>query len=62
MEEAGLDSGWAACIGRPELREIAIGKAADFALFKLDELRFSGHGDPIAALVLCGDAGGCALG
>ena len=30
------------------------GKAADLALFKLDELRFSGHGDPLAALVLCG--------
>ena len=27
---------------------------ADFALFKLDELRFSGSGDPLAALVLCG--------
>ena len=27
---------------------------ADLALFKLDELRFSGAGDPIAALVLCG--------
>jgi 8-oxoguanine deaminase len=23
-------------------------------LFELDELRFSGHGDPVAALVLCG--------
>src|SRR6478672_7639581 len=46
--------GSAACIGRPQLGEIAIGKAADFALFKLDELRFSGHGDPLAALVLCG--------
>jgi 8-oxoguanine deaminase len=46
--------GSAACIGRPELGEIAVGKAADLALFKLDELRFSGHGDPIAALVLCG--------
>jgi 8-oxoguanine deaminase len=46
--------GSAACVGRPELGEIAIGKAADLALFKLDELRFSGHGDPIAALVLCG--------
>jgi 8-oxoguanine deaminase len=31
-----------------------VGEAADLALFKLDELRFSGHGDPIAALVLCG--------
>jgi 8-oxoguanine deaminase len=46
--------GSAACIGRPELGEIAAGKAADLALFKLDELRFSGHGDPLAALVLCG--------
>jgi 8-oxoguanine deaminase len=46
--------GSAACIGRPELGEIAVGKAADLALFKLDELRFSGAGDPLAALVLCG--------
>jgi 8-oxoguanine deaminase len=46
--------GSAACIGRPELGEIAVGKAADLALFKLDELRFSGHGDPLAALVMCG--------
>ena len=27
---------------------------ADLALFKLDELRFSGFGDPLAALVICG--------
>jgi 8-oxoguanine deaminase len=46
--------GSAACVGRPELGEIAVGKLADLALYKLDELRFSGHGDPIAALVLCG--------
>jgi 8-oxoguanine deaminase len=46
--------GSAACVGRPELGEIALGKAADLALFKLDELRFSGRGDPLAALVLCG--------
>jgi 8-oxoguanine deaminase len=46
--------GSAACVGRPELGEIAVGKAADLALFRLDELRFSGHGDPIAALVMCG--------
>ncbi|MCY4284272.1 MAG: 8-oxoguanine deaminase, partial [Thiotrichales bacterium] len=26
----------------------------DIALFDMDELRFSGHGDPLAALVLCG--------
>jgi 8-oxoguanine deaminase len=46
--------GSAACVGRPELGEIAKGNRADLALFKLDELRFSGHGDAIAALVLCG--------
>jgi 8-oxoguanine deaminase len=47
-------TGSAACVGRPELGEIAVGKVADLAFYKLDELRFSGHGDPIAALVLCG--------
>ncbi|MGP0088382.1 MAG: 8-oxoguanine deaminase [Xanthobacteraceae bacterium] len=46
--------GSAACIGRPELGAIAVGKMADLALFRLDELRFSGCGDPLAALVLCG--------
>jgi 8-oxoguanine deaminase len=46
--------GSAACVGRPELGEISAGKRADLALYKLDELRFSGHGDPLAALVLCG--------
>ena len=46
--------GSAACAGRPEIGRIAVGKRADLALFKLDELRFSGHGDPLAALVLCG--------
>lgn len=46
--------GSAACVGRPELGEIAVGKMADLALFKIDELRFSGHGDALAALVLCG--------
>jgi 8-oxoguanine deaminase len=46
--------GSAACIGRPELGRIALGQAADLACFTLDELRFSGHGDPIAALVNCG--------
>jgi 8-oxoguanine deaminase len=47
-------TGSAACIGRPELGAIAVGRMADLALFRLDELRFSGHGDPLAALVLCG--------
>ena len=31
-----------------------MGAQADLALFSLDELRFSGAGDPLAALVLCG--------
>lgn len=46
--------GSAACLRRPELGSIAPDKQADLALFTLDELRFSGHGDPIAALVHCG--------
>jgi 8-oxoguanine deaminase len=46
--------GSAACAGRSDIGEIAVGKMADLALFKLDELRFSGSGDPLAALVLCG--------
>lgn len=46
--------GSARCLGRPDIGEIAVGKAADLALYKLDELRFSGAGDPLAALILCG--------
>ncbi len=47
-------AGSARCIGRPELGAIRVGAAADLALFRLDEPRFSGAGDPLAALVLCG--------
>jgi 8-oxoguanine deaminase len=47
-------TGSAACIGRPELGVIAPGAAADLALFTLDELRFAGARDPLAALVLSG--------
>ena len=46
--------GSARCLGRSDIGEIAVGKQADLALFTLDELRFSGAGDPLAALVLCG--------
>jgi 8-oxoguanine deaminase len=46
--------GSAGCVGRKDVGEIALGAMADLALFKLDELRFSGAGDPLAALVLCG--------
>ena len=46
--------GSARCLGRSDIGEIAVGKQADLALFTLDDLRFSGAGDPLAALVLCG--------
>lgn len=46
--------GSAACIGRPTLGAIKRGNVGDLALFRLDDLRFSGSTDPIAALVLCG--------
>ncbi len=46
--------GSARCLGRDDIGEIAVGKQADLAMFTLDELRFSGAGDPLAALVLCG--------
>lgn len=47
-------AGSAACLGRDDIGTIAPGKQADLALFKLDELRFAGAHDPLAALVLCG--------
>lgn len=46
--------GSARCLGRDDIGRIAVGCQADLALFKLDEPHFSGHGDPLAALVLCG--------
>ncbi len=46
--------GSARLLGRSDIGELAVGKQADLALFKLDELRFSGSHDPIAALLLCG--------
>ncbi len=46
--------GSAQCLGRTDIGRIAVGCEADLALFTLDELRFSGAGDPIAGLVLCG--------
>lgn len=46
--------GSAGCLGRDDIGEIAVGKQADLALFKLNELRFSGAGDPLAALIMCG--------
>lgn len=46
--------GSARCMGREDIGTIAAGKQADLALFTLDDLRFSGAGDPLAALVLSG--------
>jgi len=47
-------AGSAGCIGRDDLGTIAVGKQADLALFKLDELRFAGAGDPLAAILVSG--------
>lgn len=46
--------GSARLLGRSDIGQIAPGKQADLALFKLDELRFSSSHDPLAALLLCG--------
>ena len=46
--------GSARCLGRQDIGEINVGMMADLALFKLDEIQFSGSHDPLAALVLCG--------
>ena len=46
--------GSARCLGRDDIGAIAPGMQADLALFALDEPRFSGAIDPIAALPLCG--------
>ncbi|WAI87291.1 8-oxoguanine deaminase [Psychrobacter sp. SC65A.3] len=46
--------GSAGCLGRDDIGKIAVGKQADIALFKLDEIRFAGAGSPVAAILLCG--------
>ncbi|NMR30641.1 8-oxoguanine deaminase [Crystallibacter degradans] len=46
--------GSAQALGRTDIGEIVVGKQADLAFFKLDELRFSGSHDPLSALLLCG--------
>lgn len=46
--------GSAGCLGRDDIGEIAVGKQADIALFKLNEIRFAGTGSPVAAILLCG--------
>ncbi len=46
--------GSARCLGRDDIGVLAVGKEADLALFTLEEPRFSGAHDPLAALVVCG--------
>ncbi|MET3143695.1 UNVERIFIED_ORG: 8-oxoguanine deaminase [Arthrobacter sp. UYEF10] len=46
--------GSAAVLGRSDIGQLAPGMQADLALFRLDDLRFSGSHDPVAALLLCG--------
>jgi 8-oxoguanine deaminase len=46
--------GSARCLGRSDIGRIAVGLEADLALFTLDEPRFSGAHDALAALILCG--------
>lgn len=46
--------GSASLLRRDDIGAIRVGMQADLAIFSLDELRFSGAGDPLAALVLCG--------
>lgn len=46
--------GSAQLLRREDIGEIKVGKEADLALFKLDEIQFSGSHDPLAALLLCG--------
>ncbi|EPC03957.1 hydroxydechloroatrazine ethylaminohydrolase [Litchfieldella anticariensis FP35 = DSM 16096] len=46
--------GSARCLGREDIGGLAPGQQADLALFKLDEPRFSGAENPLAALLLCG--------
>ncbi len=46
--------GSARCLRRDDVGRLAPGLQADLALFTLDEPRFAGAHDPVAALVLCG--------
>ena len=47
--------GGAAVLGRDDIGQIALGQAADFAIYNMNCIDFSGsHTDPIAALVFCG--------
>jgi len=46
--------GGARVLNRPELGSLAVGSAADLALFRLQDCQFSGTHDPVAALLFAG--------
>ena len=45
-------AGGAACLGRADCGSLAVGKCADVAFFRLDDLAHAGMEDPLAALAL----------
>jgi 8-oxoguanine deaminase len=45
--------GGARCLGREDVGRLEAGQVADIAIFDLEELNYSGAGDPLGALVLC---------
>lgn len=46
--------GSAAAMGRSDIGTLEVGKQADISMFTLDEIRFSGSHNPLAALIMCG--------
>jgi 8-oxoguanine deaminase len=45
--------GSARCLGREDIGTLTPGQAADVAIFSLEDVGYSGAGDPLAALLLC---------
>src|SRR6185437_12749820 len=46
--------GGASVLGRDDIGELAVGKQADIAMYKLNEIQFYGADNPLAALIICG--------
>ena len=45
--------GGAACLGRKDIGSLEAGNVADIAIFSLEDVGYSGAGDPVGALLLC---------